>query len=74
MYLDKYKKGTYLICYYYHLNLLWNKIFVLKINIVIKVFALTIGQYPFGIKNMLKTANLKQVGSIHNGIGKINLN
>lgn len=40
---------------------------------VFKLFALTIGQYPFGIQNMLKTENLKQIGSIHNGIGKIHL-
>lgn len=29
------------------------------------------GQYPYGIKNMLKTSNLKQFGNIHCGIGKI---
>jgi len=28
------------------------------------------GHYPYGIKNMLKTSNLKQVGNIHNGFGK----
>lgn len=30
------------------------------------------GHYPYGIRNMLKTLNLKQVGNIHNGMGKIN--
>lgn len=30
------------------------------------------GQYPSGIKHMLKTLNLKQVGNIHNGIGENN--
>lgn len=29
------------------------------------------GHYPYGIKNMLKTSNLKQFGNIHYGIGKI---
>lgn len=29
------------------------------------------GQYPYGIKNMLKTSNLKQMGNIHSGIGKM---
>jgi len=28
------------------------------------------GHYPYGIKNMLKTSNIKQIGNIHNGIGK----
>lgn len=31
------------------------------------------GQYPLGIKNMLKTTNSKQIGNIHCGIGNINL-
>lgn len=31
------------------------------------------GQYPYGIKNMLKTTNLKQIGNIHSGIGEINI-
>lgn len=30
------------------------------------------GQYPLGIRSMLRTANLKQIGNIHNGMGKIN--
>lgn len=28
-------------------------------------------QYPLGIKNMLRTAHLKQIGNIHNGMGMI---
>lgn len=33
-----------------------------------KLFALTMGQYPLGIKNMLKTTDSKQIGNIHCGI------
>jgi len=33
-----------------------------------KLYALTMGHYPYGIRNMLKTSNLKPVGTIHNGI------
>ncbi|XP_060856150.1 ERI1 exoribonuclease 3-like isoform X1 [Metopolophium dirhodum] len=33
-----------------------------------KLFALTMGQYPLGIKSMLKTTNSKQFGNIHSGI------
>lgn len=29
------------------------------------------GQYPLGIKSMLKTTNSKQFGNIHSGIGNI---
>ncbi|XP_026816776.1 ERI1 exoribonuclease 3-like [Rhopalosiphum maidis] len=33
-----------------------------------KLFALTMGQYPLGITNMLKRTNSKQFGNIHSGI------
>jgi len=33
-----------------------------------KLFALTMGRYPYGIKNMLTALNVQQVGNIHSGI------
>lgn len=30
------------------------------------------GHYPYGIKNMLQTSNLKQIGNIHSGMGRVN--
>ncbi|XP_050443194.1 ERI1 exoribonuclease 3-like [Adelges cooleyi] len=33
-----------------------------------KLFAQTIGKYPYGVRNMMTTLNLKHIGSLHSGI------